>query len=295
VAVTPRDVTAVVLNYRTPQRTITCIDSLVAAGVMRIIVVENSADEGRSRGAMDSHLRALSDQGAEILLIDENRNLGFAAGVNRALALARDGHAGPALLLNSDARLTSRDLRGLLDALDDADVVAPRIDSGGVIASPVIHYQRQFALMTNSPVVGSRPYFIGACLLLARHLVKPDLFDEDFFFYGEDVELGVRLQEAGERFRVAVDSVVVHEGAASSRKGSLFYEYHINRGHWLLAAKLADTRLQVLQGYAGRLLTLPLRAVCRSIRLRRPEPLQGMWAALVDVIARRPVRYRAAS
>jgi GT2 family glycosyltransferase len=55
-------------------------------------------------------------------------------------------------------------------------------------------------------------------------------FDEDFFCYGEDVDLGFRLRLSGHRSRLVPDAIVFHEGGGSSGgPRSDFAAYHGHR------------------------------------------------------------------
>lgn len=108
--------------------------------------------------------------------------------------------------------------------------------------------------------------------------------DEDFFFYCEDVSLGQDLLARGVEVIECQDAVIIHAGSGSARNGSLFYEYHINRGHWLLAAKLARSSLQRFVYIALRSVTLPARASIRCLRFRSLTPWRGLFAATLDVI-----------
>ncbi|GAB1594494.1 glycosyltransferase family 2 protein [Lysobacter claricitrinus] len=283
----PAGVTAVVLNYRTPEKTLACLASLVAEGIEKIVLVENSGDGGASLDAMRIGLDGLIARGIDLATLDPHCNLGFAAGVNLALRLIEARGATPVLLMNSDARLTRGSLVALVEALGDAPVVSPCIEIGGVPSSPRLYYQRFFATLTVRRVWGSVPYIAAACLLLSDELVAPDLFDEDFFFYGEDIALGAKLQRLDKACVVVSNARATHEGAGSSRRGSMFYEYHINRGHWLLARKLTVDRSRYALALLGRSFTLTLRALYRCVRLRSVNPLRGFLLATRDAMGGR--------
>jgi GT2 family glycosyltransferase len=280
------ELTAVVLNFRTPDRTMACLRSLVAESILRIVMVENSEDGGAALLAMRPGLDRLREQGVRVDVIDESRNLGFAAGVNRALALIRADGGGEVLLVNSDASLSAGAIDGLLAAVrSGADLAAPVLSSPlHADKRPVFYYQACFALLTEKPMPGSFGYVAGACMLLSRTIAHPNLFDEDFFFYGEDVTLGAKMLQEGRTCIVVPESRFVHDGAGSARNGSLFYEYHINRGHWLLARKLSPYAAWYELALAGRVLVLPLRAFARSLRFRNAAPLWGLWFSIVDAI-----------
>jgi hypothetical protein len=58
----------------------------------------------------------------------------------------------------------------------------------------------------------------GACMLVRRAALDDTLFSEDFFMYGEDVELCQRLRAAGWRLRYVAEARVTHHGGATSRR-----------------------------------------------------------------------------
>jgi GT2 family glycosyltransferase len=120
-------------------------------------------------------------------------------------------------------------------------------------------------------------------MLIPPALVKERLFDEEFFFYGEDIELGWRLTALGIDQVPVAKAMVNHEGSASSRNGSMFYEYHINRGHWLLARKTSKNRGEYIAALAARLIILPFRSIIRSVRFASLVPIRALWMATFDV------------
>ncbi len=211
-------------------------------------------------------------------------NLGFARGVNQAVTLDRASQAPHThyLLFNNDALAVPGLLRALHArmAVDPrVTLVAPRI-RWGVHERCVVWYQRATALLSDSPLLLAFPYLTGCCLLVdATVAANGRIFDEDFFMYGEDVELGWRVQRAGGQVASADDVVIYHEGTGSSGVGGLFYEYHMVRGHLLLARKLARHPLEVPLLALGRVLPLLVRAVARSVRFGSFVPLSALLLA----------------
>ncbi|MCR6651647.1 MAG: glycosyltransferase family 2 protein [Cellvibrionaceae bacterium] len=279
-----QDIVAVVLNYRTPAKTLACLHSLSAEGISHIVLVENSEDEGVAFNQMRPGLEALREAGILVKVLDEGRNLGFATGVNRALACIQDRGAESVLLINSDATLKPGALAHLLNAIaEGADIAAPFIAvPGHEVKSPRFFYHKYLAVLTHKPLWGSCSYFTGACILLAPQVAHSHLFDEDFFFYGEDVMLGATMARLGKACIEVPDSVVIHEGSGSSKNGSLFYEYHINKGHLLLGRKLMYGKTEYCLALLGRMLVLPCRAIFRCVRFRCFVPLKGLWIATAD-------------
>ncbi|UPG84811.1 glycosyltransferase family 2 protein [Luteibacter aegosomatis] len=268
-------VAAITLEYRGPLRTIACVVSLLAEGVSRVMIFDNSDDDGASAGT----LRTAFDGDARVRIVGGNRNLGFAAGVNEAIALLRDeGWKGRVLLVNNDAVVEAGALGALGRALDnhpDVAMVYPRIFQGGKFQS-LVRYHPATGRLSQGSLQGGMPYASGCCLLLAVAEVKADLFDETFFMYGEDVELSARLRREGRRVMQVLDAVVVHEGSGGSGFNTLFYETHTVAAHVILAWRLAETPARLVLHVSGRLVFLPLRAMLRAMRYRSWIPLRGL-------------------
>ena len=112
----------------------------------------------------------------------------------------------------------------------------------------------------------------GCCLLVdARPLINEQLFDEDFFMYGEDAELSYRLSLAG--WKICCDDrlLALHERSGSSGNGTELYESYTARGHILMASKL-DGRPATLLRKLGKAVYLTTRALVRSFRAGQPTP-----------------------
>lgn len=254
---------------------------------MRMVVVDNSEDGGRSAAAMAGGLGALRRDGVTVDLLSPARNLGFAGGVDFGLVYIKNREMSQVLLINSDATLEAGALAKLLACAGPSTCVVPysrRTEGGRGIASPLVFYQRAFALYLRHRSRGVLTYPSGTCLLLAPDVAGGALFDKDFFFYGEDVMLGAGFARRGVRVVACEGAVVCHAGSASARNGSMFYEYHMNRAHWLLGRKLAGSEVQRVMFTAARCISLPLRALVRSVRFWSLVPWHGLAAATSDVI-----------
>lgn len=278
---------ALILHFRNADLTAACLEALAAEGPLRAVVVDNSEDAGASLQSLRPRLAALQARGAGIVVVEPGRNLGFSAGVNLAIRSARQSF-GPTdvLVLNNDARLMPGSLRVLRERLASAagaSVIAPVVRTPGGAEIRGAWYQRWFGLYFLRPVPGCARYLSGCCLAVPARLCADALFDEDFFFYGEDVELSARLARTGVRLEVDDSAVAEHAATSSSRNGSLFYEYHMNRAHLLLASRLDPRAFPRALALGGRLLALPLRAAIRTLRFRALTPWRGLALALADV------------
>lgn len=268
-----RSIIGLTLNFRDAARTSRCIASLLDDGAEAVLVWDNSEDAGRSA----SELRQQWAGNDRIRIEQSPRNLGFAAGVNRGLEAVRQGwpHSW-ALLINNDAVLGPGSLQALSQALaahPQAVLAFPTIDHRGR-AFGAAYYHRVLALITSYPLPGSFPYASGCCQLIAPERYSGKLYDEDFFMYGEDVELSWRL--GVNRIVFVSAAKVMHEGSATSKLGTAFYETLLVESHLRLIDKLAQTRFDRRLLLLGRLVSLPARALMRTWRYRSLVPLRAL-------------------
>ena len=268
-------VVGLLLNFRDAPRSAACVRDLLENGAVHVLVWDNSDDNGNTGLALRTALAG--DDRVSIKI--SPANFGFAAGVNRGIDWIAHHHPGAwVLLINNDAHLVAGGLTALRNALmrhPEATLAYPKIDHAGNVLGTV-YYQRWFGLLSSRPLVGSDPYASGCCMLLNTSRIGPIVFDEDFFMYGEDMELGCRLRrEPGAMLYLPI-VWVRHEGTASSGLGTPFYEARMVAAHLILAHKLAGGRLAHQLLLLGRGLTLSSRAVVRGLRYRSRVPLRAL-------------------
>lgn len=266
---------AITIHFRKPDLTIACVDSLLADGWSPVLVWDNSADGGVSARKLEMRYAGES----RLWLVHNNVNLGFGRGMNHALAkLGQRGYAGPVLLVNNDARVRL----GLRTAMDEAIVhlnpptlVSPRVEQDGV-EQGWLYYQPWLGLVTKRPLWRSFRYLSGCCLLVNRVDNSAPLFDDDFFMYGEDVELSWRTRRQGGELMLLDDTWVDHVGSASSGQASASYECNMVRSHWMLAQKTSTTMASRIAMYVLRVPLLAARAGVRALRFRSMSPIRAL-------------------
>lgn len=266
---------AITIHFHDSALTARCIDSLLADGWKPVLVWDNSEDGGRSL----QHLQARYADSDKVWFVQPPRNLGFGKGMNAAMKdLAGRGHVGPLLLLNNDAVA----MPGMREALlaqarkiTPPALLAPRILQDGQ-EQGWRYYQPWFGLVTRRQLPGSFSFLSGCALMVLRTDYAAPLFDEDFFMYGEDVELSWRMRRHGGSLELLDDAWVVHEGAASTGQASQGYERFMVRSHWLLSRKLAGSAWTGWMMTATKLPFLLLRALLRSVRYGSLVPLRAL-------------------
>jgi len=218
-------------------------------------------------------------------------NLGFAKSINNIVETTQNPQPGFEyyLLLNNDAQVTPGMIKKMVHVIEnDSEVMLVGAENG----EHGCHtwYHRVFGITTKNRTRNSIPYLPGSCLLVRGSLVKDTpLFNEQFFMYGEDVLLSWKVDLLGGKSVCAPGTRLIHEGTGSSRKGGLFYEYHVARGHLLIAENTARNKVELLYLLICRMVYLLPRSVVRSIRLRTGIPLLAFLICWFDLPIRPPV------
>lgn len=215
----PGQVAAVVLSWNDADQVIALLERLRAIEPRphRVVVVDNG-----SAGGVLSRIAATFP---EHLCIGLAENSGFARAVNRGIEAALADGADWVWLLNTDLELPGAALGQLLAAAESD----PRF---GMSAALLVEADGRVQARgggrvnlwtgTSRHVLSPREschYLTGACLLLRASMLREiGLFDENYFFYWEDVDLGFRARAAGWKMAVAEDCRVVHlEGSSLGR------------------------------------------------------------------------------
>jgi GT2 family glycosyltransferase len=120
----------------------------------------------------------------------------------------------------------------------------------------------------------------AAAALYARHLFQREGgFDESFFCYLEDVDLGFRLHLRGERCVQVRRAEVLHVGSATTGHLSDFSVFYSYRNRIWLFIKNAPGPL-LIPILALQTSTIALSLARPGARIYRPSALRGLWASL---------------
>lgn len=283
---TINETAGLILHFRTPQKTMTCIHSLIKEGLKEIILIDNSEDHGHSLLLMQSELTDLQNQGIKIYILSSMLNQGFAKAVNQGIGFAKENKISNVLLINSDAQLERNALNLMLESLTNTSICIPRVKThaDSTPSSLFGFYQKLTGLNFSTAKIGCLKYASGCCVLIKVNDFTVPLLDESFFFYGEDVEFSNRCKQSNIQIIECMDAFIIHEGTGSSKNGSFFYEYHINLCHLLLAYKLARNPLELFLFIVVRCITLPLRATIRCLKNHSFTAWHGLLVSTFDLL-----------
>lgn len=279
----------VVLTYRAdPGFFDACLRSVIRSGdADRVIVVDNGQTLDRRR--VDDLVVSAGGSIDDVALVVPTENLGFAGGMNAGISEALAAGASAVAILNDDTEVEPGWLRHLTDALlpDGVGVAQPKLllverlgdrrpGDGPVIQSVGMGVRYDGAgidVAYGEPdrgQYGARPIelFTGAATLFDAHFLRAvGGFDERYFLYYEDIDLGRRGTEAGWTF-VNEPAAVVHHAMSSTARtvpGLHRYWQERNRLWWLFRHGSITQILLGLGLSLGRLAKHPTRPQARAI------------------------------
>ncbi len=294
----PPLVSVVVVTYRSRGTLAACLAALKAqtTGDFETIVLDNDSGDGEAAAA------AAADPAIRLMAMDAN--LGFAAGNNRAAAAATGRWL---VLLNPDAYAEPDWLERLLAAARAYPAVRcftarqrmaadpSRLDGlGDAMAVIGFPYRGGYGLADPGAIPAGEVFSpCGAAMMIDRALfLGMGGFDEDFFCYCEDADLGYRLRLAGEPVVVVPDAVVRHDGSVSTGgRRSDFSMYHGARNRLWLYGKNTPPALLALTVLPHIALTtlLWLAAIARGEGRAATRGLRDAVAGLPKAWAKRRV------
>ncbi len=291
-------ISVVIVAFESAATLSRCLAALRAQtfGDFEVLLVDNGSSDGAAQAA------AKADP--SIRLIEAGGNIGFAAGNNMAASQARGQWLA---LLNPDAYADPDWLEQLIAAtqrwpqirsfacLQKAADRPGKVDGAGdVLTLAGIPYRGAYGHDLIALPEGEVFSACGAAHLIARDLfLQVGGFDERFFCYCEDVDLGYRLRLIGEATLFVPQAVVSHVGSAVLGARSDFALFHGARNRlWLLVKNTPWPLVPVVA-----LLHLPVLALLLIMHAMRGEArpvLRGLLAGFAGLgpmlTTRRPIQ-----
>lgn len=206
-----------------------CLDALQAQTFtdFEIIFVDN--------GSTDGSIEFVAKHYPNIHRVAHATNTGFAGGVNSGIKVASGKYIA---LLNNDAIAHPSWLTELVKAMDVADIAGAKMlyysdhheidTTGDFISKWGLAYPRGRNQTDSDKYSGYPAIFSacgGACIIKRSVLDEVGLFDEDFFAYYEDTDMGFRARLAGYKVVLAPKAEVYHHVGATTSKMGHFARY----------------------------------------------------------------------
>jgi GT2 family glycosyltransferase len=218
-------IATIVVNWNGEADSLACIDALNKQTLDHtIIAVDN--------GSVDGFTARVAESYQEVILLKNKKNLGFSGGVNTGIRYALENGFNYIALINNDAQPEPNWLNNLMVIL----LSKPRV---GIVTGKIIKMDGSidttgdfytswgipFPRGRNAKDVNlynNEEYIFSACGGASAYrtsmLEEIGLFDEDYFAYYEDIDLGFRAQLAGWKVYYTPNAVVRHKVGGTSGK-----------------------------------------------------------------------------
>ncbi|MFQ5920140.1 MAG: glycosyltransferase family 2 protein [Thermoplasmata archaeon] len=257
-ATAPR-VALVVLNWNAWDSTRRCLDS--ATGLtyrpLDIYLVDNGSRDGSPDRV------AASFPGVNLIRLPEN--LGYGGGMNAGIQKALEEGGDHILCLNNDMTLDPGFLEPLVEAVKD-----------GTVPYPALFQGEDHRLLDNA---GNRLSYTGLTSLIAhgerdvptsvmadytelpflprRLLERIGAYKEEYFAFYEDVDLCLRIRDAGWDFRFVPASKIAHRRGSTTRRIPGLISYYSVRNRLLMIRDNGSGTRWLITALHVLLLTLP--------------------------------------
>ncbi len=262
-----KTVSVIIVNYNGAHLLKECLESLRGQTYkdFEIVLVDNASTDGSVSLVKDTY--------PEVTVIENRENLGYGGGNNAGI---RQSHGKYVVLLNNDTKADPRWLEKL--------VVPVGKDNGvGMCASKIMDYYHPDIIDNTGLLIypdgvargrgrlekdagqysrEEEVLFPSGCAGLYRKdmLEEIGLFDEDFFLYVDDVDIGFRARLAGWTCIYVPEAIVYHKYSATTEPYSALKAYLVERNRiWVVMkcfpaglafASIFSTLLRYLmQGY----------------------------------------------
>jgi O-antigen biosynthesis protein len=236
----------IIVNYNVRYFLEQCLHSVKAAseGIeVEVFVVDNAS--------VDGSIKMVREKFPEVKCIANNTNTGFAKANNQAISQASGEFV---LILNPDTVIetdTFSKILAFMDAHADAGGLGVKmVDGKGQflpeskrgLPTPEVAFYKIFGLAKLFPhsqrfsryhlgyldkdKTHSVDVLSGAFMLIRKAVLeKTGLLDEQFFMYGEDIDLSYRITQAGYTNYYYPETRIIHYKGESTKKGSLNYVF----------------------------------------------------------------------
>jgi Predicted glycosyltransferases len=236
--------TVVIVNYNVKYFLEQCLYAVTKAAekvATEIIVVDNNS--------VDGSCQMVEEKFPEVRLIANKENLGFSKANNQAIRISEGEYI---LLLNPDTVVEEDSFLKIVDFMDETP------DAGGLgvkmidgkgrflpeskrgLPTPEVAFWKMFGFSRlfprskrfakyylghlDSEKTNEVEVLAGAFMLLRRQtLDKVGLLDEDYFMYGEDIDLSYRITLGGYKNYYFPETTIIHYKGESTKKGSINY------------------------------------------------------------------------
>lgn len=285
----------IIPNWNGAQFLPTCLDALERQTYpnIEIIIADNASHDGSQKLIQSRYPR--------VQLVELPINRGFTGACNAGMWFARGAYVA---LLNNDTEVDPEWAAAVVDAFE-------RHPEVGAVASKMLLFEKRDHLhtagdfFTTSGRAGNRgvweqdtgqydeeSYVFSACggsSVYRRELLEQiGVLDDDFFFSGEDVDLGWRANLAGWRCLYTPRAVVYHHLSATG--GGVTASFHDGRN--LLYILIKNFPASLAQKYGQQIANTQLQLALEAVRAWRGKAARARLRGMLQGVITAPRAWR---
>ena len=254
----PLKLSVVIVNYNVKyflEQALYAVEKAMGMLSVEVIVVDNNS--------VDGSVDMLQKKFPSIKVIANKENKGFSFANNQAIKMSQGEYV---LLLNPDTVVEESTFEKVVNFMDlhpDAGGLGVKmIDGSGNylpeskrgLPTPAVAFCKIFGLSALFPKsrmfgkyhlgfldknqIAQVDVLSGAFMLLRKTVLdKTGLLDENFFMYGEDIDLSYRITKAGYKNYYFPETCIIHYKGESTKKSSVNYVFVFYRAMIIFAEK----------------------------------------------------------
>ncbi len=291
-------VSIVTINYNGIEDTIECLESLkkITYPNYEVFVVDNASKNTEG----DKLKKKFGDY---IRLIQSSKNLGFTGGNNLAIReIIKENKSKYVLLLNNDTIIKKNALNFLVRKASSNSKygsISPKIlqyyHKDKVDNLGLNYYKCGINTTINNDLdkemkpIKNITTAMGACVLynveaLEKSSYNGEVFDEDFFLYSEEVDLGFRIIHVGFIPVYEENAIVYHKGGSTSGGStSDFSRFYQTRNNLLTIYK--NYSLYNLVIYIIPIFVIQIGNLCLYIRRRKLKLIMRSYVNFIRLLS----------
>lgn len=225
----------VIVNYNGAKFQNECIGSILSSNYSnyKIIIVDNASTDNSME-----QIDCFNDD--RIIKIYNSENYGVAEGNNIGIKKSLELGLSYTLLLNNDTVLDKDLLKNLVLALDNDEVIVPKIlfwntdliwyGGGKFVRAKCVTKHLNYGKKSDDCVFKKYYEYAPTCCMLVKNTLfkKVGLMDEKYFLYFDDTDFCMRLKINGVKIRFVENAVIYHKVSLSTggsmSKVAIYYE-----------------------------------------------------------------------
>lgn len=287
-------VSIIILNWNSKEDTLECLESVYQIDYpnYEVIVVDN--------GSTDGSVEAIKAIYPQTIIIENEMNLGFAEGNNKGITYAMGEESQYIMLLNNDTIIAPEAIKLLVE-------IAKRDKRIGALGPLILYYGTTNRVWSAGGIINlNKGDWVRICygrineniydvdalsgcalMLRAATIMESGLLDSNFFLYGEDIDLCLRIKKCGYSVICMPKAKVWHKvGKTIGGSDSPEYIYYTTRNRLLFMRKHGSC-LSWLSFSPYFVYSVLIRRNLRFIFEKRPDNVRAVVRGTRDFFLRR--------